>query len=63
MVAFGVGADVPAMWNWTSFPVKARFEVADHLTIGSPLKRQLDQSRHGPVHHVQFTVGLYSAVW
>jgi hypothetical protein len=63
MVAFGIGADVPAMWNWTSFPVKARFEVADHLTIGSPLKRQVDQSRHGPVHHVQFTVGLYSAVW
>jgi len=62
LVALGLGADVPSPWSWDSSPVRFRVEVADHVTFGSPLRRLADGSRHGPVHHVRFTLGAYSAV-
>lgn len=62
LVTFGVGADVRSPWNWDTFPVRLRVEVADHMTFGSPLRRESDGSRYGPVHHLRFTVGAYSAI-
>lgn len=62
LVSFGVGADVRSPWNWDTFPVRLRVEVADHMTFGSPLRRASDGSRYGPVHHLRFTVGAYSAI-
>jgi hypothetical protein len=61
LISFGVGWDVPRVWSWDTYPVGLRFEAADLMVLRSPLRRTSDWQRHGSVHHLQFTIGLYSA--
>jgi hypothetical protein len=58
----GIGADVPLPWGWQGSPVRLRLEIADHISIGSPIRQISDGSRYGAVHHVRFTVGAYSVL-
>jgi hypothetical protein len=62
LVAFGVGVDSPIGVDWDGWPIRLRFELADHMTFGSPLLRVTDRERYGAVHHLRFTIGAYSAV-
>jgi hypothetical protein len=62
MATFGVGVDLDFPWQWQRDPMRLRVEVADHMTFGSPLRQTSNESRYGPVHHVRFSVGLYSVL-
>jgi hypothetical protein len=63
LAAFGIGVDAPLFdLTWDASPVRLRFEVGDHMTFGSPLKRVSDRERYGPVHHVRFTIGAFAAI-
>ncbi len=56
-----IGFDVPIPWSWYRQEVRVRVEAADHVSLRSPLRRLSDGDRHGPVHHLRFTIGLHSA--
>lgn len=57
-----LGADIPIGMQWARLPVSLRAEVADHITIFSPLKHTADQDRHGAIHHIRFTIGMSSTL-
>jgi hypothetical protein len=58
LLAVGVDVDIP--WDWQGAPVRVRAEVADHVSLDSPIRRLSDGSRYGAVHHIRFSVGLHS---
>jgi hypothetical protein len=62
VVTFGVGVDLDLPWQFQRDLVRVRVEVADHMAIGSPLRQTSTEERYGPVHHVRFSIGLYSAL-
>jgi hypothetical protein len=62
VAVFGAGVDLDFPWQFQSDLVRLRLEVADHMAIGSPLRRTTDNERYGPVHNLRFSVGLYSAL-
>jgi hypothetical protein len=57
-----LGVDFSAPFDWHRLPVSVRLEAADHITVRSPLKRVTDGERHSAVHHLRFTIGLYSTL-
>lgn len=58
----GLGVDLPIGWEWHRLPVKLRIEAADHVTFQSPLWAVTDDSRHGAVHHIRFTMGMHTTL-
>jgi hypothetical protein len=62
LATVGVGVDTPPIGTWDNDPIRIRFELADHLVVRSPLRRTSDWQRHGSVHQMRFTVGVYSAL-
>lgn len=61
IMTFGLGADTPSVGRWDNDRLRIRFELADHLLLRSPLRRTSDWQRHGSVHQLRFTIGVYSA--
>jgi hypothetical protein len=57
----GLGADTPPIGRWDNDPLRIRFELANHMVVRSPLRRTSDWQRHGSVHQLRFTVGVYTA--
>lgn len=62
LATIGLGVDTPAVGSWDNDPIRVRLELADHLVLRSPLRRTSDWQRHGAVHQMRFTVGVYSAL-
>lgn len=57
-----LGVDLPFPMEWNRLPVSLRVEAADHITINSPLRSIATGDRHGAVHNLRFSVGLYSTL-
>lgn len=61
VVLAALGVDVEVPWRWNQHALRIRAEVADHMSITSPLLRLSEDGKHGPVHHFRLTIGLHSA--
>jgi hypothetical protein len=61
LAIFGLGVDTPQVGMWDNDPIRIRFELADHMVVRSPLRRTSDWQRHGSVHQVRLTVGVYTS--
>jgi hypothetical protein len=61
LAILGLGADTPVVGMWDNDPIRIRFELADHVVVRSPLRRTSDWQRHGSVHQLRLTVGVYTA--
>jgi hypothetical protein len=58
----GIGVDIPIGWQWHRLPVQLRVEAADHIAFRSPFWTADGEARHGPVHHLRFTIGAHSTL-
>jgi hypothetical protein len=58
----GLGVDLPFPMEWNRLPVSLRVEAADYITINSPLRSLESGDRHGAVHNLRFSIGLYSTL-